>query len=108
MSELCTKCGQRPRQAHTYWCTDCIEAPAPGRPARPCPRCGPTVWLDLGGGVWHCRSCGFDPALPDGRPIRAELYDAPPVPPAPVPVCQVCGPTVWEPRPDGSTQCRLC
>jgi ribosomal protein L37AE/L43A len=135
---LCLKCGQEERQQHFKWCASCIARPrrqreaqlaasaaeaqrwvspvqpappppAVGRPDRNCPRCGPTVWLDLGSNVWHCRSCGFDPALPDGPRRMTWLYEEPaPAPPAPVPTCQVCGPTTWQPRDDGSQQCRLC
>jgi hypothetical protein len=92
---LCAKCGVHPRRRHDHWCTPCREAlrtaslayldavwaetqaykrPAPppppptspGRPEGSCPRCGPVGWLDLGNGLWHCRSCGFDPVRPDG------------------------------------------
>lgn len=80
---------------------------ADGRPEGPCGRCGGT-WMDLSNNVWRCAACGFDPERPAGRPAMAELDDAPPVPPAPTPRCNVCGPTVWLPRPDESTQCHQC
>jgi hypothetical protein len=135
---LCAKCGVQPRRRHDYLCHACREAPrlanlayldavwretqayrrppppappptSPGKPEGPCPRCG-GAWMDRSNAVWSCRSCGFDPALPDGPRWQAALYEVPePVPPLPPPwVCGVCGPTdVWT-REDGSQQCALC
>jgi hypothetical protein len=134
----CRDCGQAPRRPGFPTCVACaaraiarqqahVDAAAlatqayvrpappappptsPGRPAGPCPRCG-GAWLDLSG-AWHCRSCGFDAAAPDGPRRMTWLYPEPepdPAPPAPVPSCQVCGPTTWVDRGDGSTACRLC
>ena len=85
---------------------------SPGRPAGACPRCGNGHWLDLGGGIWHC-PCGFAPEHPDGPRWREVLYAVPepavpPVPPDPATTCQVCGPTTWHDREDGSQQCPGC
>ena len=84
--------------------------PASGMPERPCPRCGPTVWLDLGGDVWRCRGCGFDPKVPDGpRPMA--MLDETPEPsrsPAPSPMCGVCGLVAWIARGDGTCACPSC
>jgi hypothetical protein len=130
----CRDCGQAPRRPGFPTCPACAAraiarqqaqvteaymetqryvAPArpappptsPGRPAGPCPRCG-GVWLDRSG-LWSCRSCSFTPGEAGATRLPEVLYEDP-APPAPVPLCQVCGPTTWVDRADGSQACRWC
>jgi len=118
MAELCTKCGQRPRQEFKYWCTSCITLPrrhreqylremaaadmayvpayrppppppAPGRPAVPCPRCQVSLWTDRGNGEWACGSCNFVPGESGVRTVPA-YYSAPDLPPVPPAPAPVC------------------
>jgi hypothetical protein len=121
---LCASCREAPRLANLAYLdavwreTQAYKRPvppapppvSPGRPSTPCPRCGPGGhWLDLSG-LWHC-ACGFAPENPDGGRRLDVLYaTSEPVAPGPDPAthCQVCGPTTWQDREDGSQQCPGC
>jgi len=38
---------------------------SPFQPQGYCPKCGGSVWVDRGEGLWGCGGCGFDPSHPD-------------------------------------------